>query len=308
MTILQGAWGDGLHDERGDMQRYTATYLRHRRTVDGVSPSTLKDLRSRLSSFEPGVPVADVTRRHVVSWLDSLEGLSPASRRAYLSAVRTFFTWCEDEGVVTKNPCRGIKGPKQVLGPPKRLHADEVAALIGVARSDLRTLTIVLFMLQEGLRRGEVARMQVTDLDPAERSLRVRGKGGGGLVTAVLPVSDESWEVMARYHASIGVRRWGPVIRSKVNPSAGVTPGRVSELVTDAMEAAGIRMPGDSTRTAHSCRHTACHDLLAMTNDVRLVQKAMRHATVATTEQYLRGTSDDLRPVMGGRSYLSAVA
>jgi site-specific recombinase XerD len=71
------------------------------------------------------------------------------------------------------------------------------------------------------------------------------------------------------------------------------------------MVEAGIKRPGDLTRTPHSCRHTMAHDTLARTSDVRAVQQALRHRSVRSTEIYLRGQTAELRAVIEGRKYAS---
>jgi integrase len=77
----------------------------------------------------------------------------------------------------------------------------------------------------------------------------------------------------------------------------------ISQLVHDAMVDAGVKRPGDPSRTPHSCRHTGAHDMLERTHDVRAVQQALRHASVRSTEVYLRGQVGQLGQVMGGRRY-----
>lgn len=284
-------------------------YLRHRRAVDTITTSTLVDLRSRLHHFADTIRVrpGSVTRRHVTRWLESIEHLSPATRRAYFSTVRVFFRWCVDEDIIAKDPTRGLNSPKVPTGVPKRLTAPEIAALIAEVRTDLRLCLIVLLMLQEGLRRGEIATLRIEDIDPAERTMLVRGKGGHGVHTAVLPITDETWSAMLRYRADLGHHR-GPLIRSLADPHRGISANRVSDLVSGAMIRAGVKLPGDHSRTPHSCRHTAAHDILARTRDIRAVQQALRHQSVTSTEIYLRGHASDLVPVMAGRSYLDVVA
>ena len=84
-----------------------------------------------------------------------------------------------------------------------------------------------------------------------------------------------------------------------------MAPSSISELVRQGMVDAGVKRPGDLTRTPHSCRHTTAHDILERTHDVRAVQQARRHRSVRSTEVSLRGQTAELRPVMEGRRYAS---
>jgi len=175
-------------------------------------------------------------------------------------------------------------------------------AMVATAAADPRTLVIVLLMLQECLRRAEIAALDVEDVDFAERTLAVRGKGGGGYHTAVLPISAETWDALMTYLA-VEEHRHGPLVRNRVRRDPRVAASTISELVKQAMVEAGVKRPGDSSRTPHSCRHTGAHDMLERTHDVRAVQQALRHATVKSTELYLRGQVGQLAEVMGGRRY-----
>jgi integrase len=179
-----------------------------------------------------------------------------------------------------------------------------VRALVDHCSADKRLLLMVLLMLQEGLRRVEVSRLNVEDIDFTERSLLVKGKNGQGRVTAALPISDETWRTLTAYLAEAGHRN-GPLLRNLVRGHGRLAPSTVSELVREAMRACGVKGERDLHLTPHSLRHTMGHDLLTHTNNVRSVQRAMRHASVRSTEVYLRGhVGEELRQIMGGRTYL----
>jgi integrase/recombinase XerC len=201
-----------------------------------------------------------------------------------------------------RDPTAGIRAPKVPEGVPKRMRADEARALVEVAAADPRTYLVVLLMLQECLRRMEIAALDVEDVDFAQRTLLVRGKGGAGAHTAVLPISTETWAALTGYLALEG-HRHGPLIRNRVRRSGRMAASTISQLVRDAMVDAGVKRPGDPSRTPHSCRHTGAHDMLERTRDVRAVQQALRHSSVRSTEVYLRGQVGRLGEVMGGRRY-----
>ena len=73
-------------------------------------------------------------------------------------------------------------------------------------------------------------------------------------------------------------------------------PGTISKLVAGWMAEAGVkRAPGDGV-SAHALRHTMASNMLDACRNVRMVQQALGHANVATTDRYLRhATMDELR-------------
>lgn len=277
----------------------------HRRLMSGqINRRTAEQLRSRLRSFcdlAPSDP-RRVNRRHVEKWMERPD-LRPLYRRSRLSALRGFTRWCVSEGHMTKDPCALVPMPKAPPGMPKRLTQDEAERLVAAVRHDRRTLLVVLLMLQEGLRRIEVSRLDVEDIDFAEHSMVIHGKGGHGCPTDALPITDETWRVLTAYLAEEG-HQSGPLIRNRVRKHGRTAPTTVSELVRQGMVDAGVKKPGNDLRTPHSCRHTCAHGVLAATGDIRKTQKVMRHKSIRTTEgTYLNGWVDDLRDAMSGRTY-----
>jgi integrase len=297
--------GDGEIEDMPSMHRLVLVYVHRRAAAGQINKRTATVLRSRLTDFADHAPANPkrVYRRHVEQWMERPE-LRPQYRRARLSALRGFTKWCVAEGYMVKDPTLTVPMPK--VGPqlPKRLTHDEATKLVDATSHDLRLRLIVLLMLQEGLRRIEVSRLNVEDVDWAERSMVIRGKGGQGCETDSLPITDETWRALDAYLASEG-HSHGPLIRNKVRAHGRMAATSISELVRAAMVDAGIKRPGDRLRTPHSTRHTMAHDVLSRTSDVRAVQQALRHRSVRSTEVYLRGQTSELRGIMGGRHYAS---
>lgn len=279
-------------------------YVSWRHGAGELNRRSANQIRSRLLDFAENAPSDPrrVSHRHVEAWLDR-PGLAASYRRSRFSTLRVFCRWAVAHGHMRRDPTAGITAPKVPAGVPKRMRLDEARALVETAADDLRTHLVVLLMLQECLRRIEIAALDVEDIDFAERTLLVRGKGGGGRHTAVLPISVETWSVLTMYLAVEGHRN-GPLIRNRVRKHGRMAASTISQLVHDAMVDAGVKVPGDPSRTPHSCRHTGAHDMLERTSDVRAVQQALRHASVRSTEVYLRGQVGELGRVMSGRRYM----
>lgn len=280
-------------------------YVAKRQAGGFLNERSAAQVRSRLSSFAAAVPrnPKRVHRHHVEAWM-ARPDLRPQYLRSRLSAVRGFCQWAVAEGHMSKDPTLLVPMPKVPPQLPKRLTEDEARRLVEATAHDRRLRLTVLLMLQEGLRRIEVSRLDVDDIDFAERSMVVRGKGGQGCETDALPITAETWAALTAYLAEEG-HTHGPLIRNRVRKHGRCAPSTISELIAEAMIAAGVKRPGDHLRTPHSCRHTMAHDMLKRTRDVRAVQQAMRHRSVRSTEVYLRGEVSELRSIMEGRKYAS---
>jgi integrase/recombinase XerD len=270
------------------------SYLHERQARGEFSDETARAVRYTLFNFADhvgDVPTHRLTRRHVETWLAD-DTLAAATMRARLTRLRMFCTWLVDQKFLKVDPTYGLKGPRRQRRLPRGLHNEDVQLTLD-ACPDRRGLLIVLLMVQEGLRCGEVARLQVGDIDATERLMLVRGKGGH---ERALPITDETWAALVDYLAETGVKQ-GPVIRSQVRPGRGVSPQHVSDLVRGWMGSV------DVAATAHALRHTCATDLLRSGVHLRTVQHALGHASLATTELYLPRVVGDLRTAMGGRKY-----
>lgn len=285
-----------------DLQRLTLRYVQERLAQGQINRRTAEVLRSRLWDFachtqaQPG----NVNRRHVETWL-ARPDLSPAYRRARLSSLRVFFRWCIVQGHMRRDPTLGVEAPKIPAYLPRALTAQEVGQLLGVL-PDARARLIVLLMVQEGLRRKEVAEAQLGDVDTYSRTMHVRGKGGGGQVTGTVPLSDQTWRALEDYLTLEG-HRAGPLVRSKKHPDRGITAHTLGQMVSDWMAEAGVKRAPRDGKSGHALRHSTAHHMMDNGASVREVQQALRHTSIRSTEVYLRGRVEDLRTAMAGRSY-----
>lgn len=239
---------------------------------------------------------ATVTRRHVELFL--ARGRTRGTKRQRLSIIKGFFGWCQVNGYVRKNPAANIPSVPVPRSVPRALRAAQVTDAIGAAR-DPRERVAISLMVQEMLRAQEVAGLELGDIDLDERLLLVRkGKGGH---QRVLPISAETAVAVARYLDQWPARS-GPLIRSYLDPAAPIQPRYLSALVAKAMHRAGI------AETGHALRHTGASDMLERGANIREVQIALGHASLGTTQRYLRWSDGrNLRKAMGGREYARAI-
>ena len=182
-----------------------AIYVDGRAARGEVTAVTASHFRSRLASLVAvaGPEVAQLDRAQVAAWQASIGHQRPASRRAYLSTVKTFCRWAVVEGLLPADPTLAVARVREPHRPPRRLSAGQVARL-GLVLPDLRAEVIIALMFGCGLRCCEVARLTIEDYDPAAGELVVVGKNSDG---RLLPVPAPVDAVLARWLAARG---WPP--------------------------------------------------------------------------------------------------
>lgn len=264
-----------------------AVYVEGRAARGEISPVTAAHFRTRLASLvavDPAASLDDIDRRYIADWQARIGGQRPASRRAYLSTVKTFCRWAIAEDLLTTDPTVAAARIREPRRPPRTLSAAAVARL-ALVLPDRRAEVIVALMFGAGLRCVEVARLAVADYDRAAATIDVTGKNGDG---RILPVRADLAGLLAGW---IGDRQAGPVV--------GITAGRISVLVSRWMAAAGIKTTRYDGISAHALRHTFAANTLRRCRNVRTVQTALGHQSLATTQRYLPWADlDELRAAM----------
>jgi integrase/recombinase XerD len=144
-----------------------------------------------------------------------------------------------------------------------------------------RDFAIVTLLSRLGLRAGEVAALELADVDWRAGELVVHGKGGG---TARLPLPADVGEALAGYLCR-GRPHW-PVralfVRARA-PYGPMTAAAVKGVVRWAAWRAGLGTVG-----AHRLRHTCATELLRAGGTLEAVGQVLRHRDVATTAIYAK--------------------
>jgi len=266
-------------------------YLAHLRTERRLSPHTESAYQRDLDAL-----VAYCDGEKVTAWkqLDNFhvrtfaarehrDGLNPRSVQRRLSALRGFFNYLIREKVLESNPAADIRAPKAAKRLPKTLDVDQVATLLERKPTDAlsrRDLAMLELLYSSGLRLAELAGLDVTDLDLADRTVRVLGKGSK---TRVLPVGGK---------AVTALRAWLGERKSIVKDGAGALfvgqNGR--RLGARAIQRRIGRWAAGSNLNVpvhpHLLRHSFATHLLESSRDLRGVQELLGHADISTTQVY----------------------
>lgn len=186
------------------------------------------------------------------------------------------------------------------------IQADEMKTLAeNVPQPKLRNELLIRLLWQTGLRRSEIAIIELENIDREERSMRVWS-----------PKTDD-WRTVY-YQPSLDtllsawIDRGGRLSFAEAeesdylfptNRAEHIVPMQVNEIVKQAAENAGIQdvMNRDAIGrprhriTAHALRHGHAVEALKSGIDVRTVQKHLGHTDIETTMEYLQLIDDDVR-------------
>jgi integrase/recombinase XerC len=253
-----------------------------RLSAEGRSPATIAAYRRDLAlvarvadELAPGI----VCRAVTAGFLDQVFSAgavtesergprSAASLHRMKAAVRAFFAWAAEADVVDDNPARSIRMHRLPRKLPVFLTTAEKKRLL----KELKGRT--------GIRLGELAALDMDDIDLDAKHLRVRAKGN---VPQVKFIKTDLRALLRRYLAER--RRHGrPEMEALFlsNRDGRLCQRQIANRLAHWLRKAGI----EKELTPHGLRHTFATHLYGATNDLLVVQRALGHRDVSTTQIY----------------------
>ncbi|HEX3928570.1 MAG TPA: tyrosine recombinase, partial [Gemmatimonadales bacterium] len=224
-------------------------------------------------------------------------GLSGATIRRHISAVRTWFGFLGEEGIVDRDPSDRLETPKRWRTLPDTLSVEEVDRLLDAPRVDepmaWRDRTLLELAYGAGLRVSEICDITLTDLFISEALVRAFGKGRK---ERLIPIGRTVISTLSVYLHTLrptldhGDTKGRVVLNARGGPLSRVGAWGV---VKKRAKQAGIT----KTVTPHTLRHSFATHLLEGGADLRAVQEMLGHADLSTTQIYTHVDRDYLRSV-----------
>jgi integrase/recombinase XerD len=261
----------------------------------------LRDLR-RLGEFALGRGIEDparVTRTHLRDFVYLLKdmGLSAATIRREVSAIRTYFGFLVGEGRVTDDPSDRLESPRRGRTLPETLSVKEVEALLAAPSVDQplgwRDRALLELAYGAGMRVSELCGLGLSDLLLPEQLVRIFGKGGK---ERLVPLGRAVIGAVSVYLHTLRPELDRGHSRGRVLLNARGEPlSRVGAwgIVKRSAERAGIA----KDVTPHTLRHSFATHLLEGGADLRAVQEMLGHADLSTTQIYTHVDREYLRSV-----------
>lgn len=164
------------------------------------------------------------------------------------------------------------------------------------SETPLRNRTIVGLLYWCGLRREEVATLEIKDIDFGQRVLTVIGKGSKQRTIPIRPELLSDLRILLQGRATTcdvikegkRVRIPAPVFlsaRTKPREPKAIDPSVINRVVTSASEHAGIKSPNPNMTNVspHLFRHSFGRHWLDSGHDLRVLSAILGHESIATT-------------------------
>ncbi len=277
-------------------------YLRYLLAEKNLSPLTLRNYRSDLTHFatylreEEDADPTTADRMMLRRYLGALkeQGMAGASLTRKVSTIRSFYRFLVREGKLESSPLTGLVAPKRERRLPSILSLEQLSSIIESADETtargLRNRAILELMYASGVRLSEVVGVDIRNLDLAERTLLVRGKGNKERIVLLgAPAEKAIHRYLSRGRPKLAT---GAEMALFVNRDGKRLSGRsIEKIVREHALKAGL----DQRVWPHLLRHSFATHLLDGGADLRIVQDLLGHASAQTTQIYTHVTEERQR-------------
>ncbi|MCX5800876.1 MAG: tyrosine-type recombinase/integrase [Candidatus Eisenbacteria bacterium] len=268
--------------------------------ADGKSERTqqayLRDLGKLKCWLKRDVEVSIITPDTLARFLANGNGepTSPLTINRTKTALRVFFRFLTDADYLNDNPARLIRSTPTDRRVPSYLSIDEARKLLStIANSDSalakRDHSMFSVLLSTGIRLGSLVGLNVSHLNLAQRTIAIRAKGGRQETVFLNP---QLCRLLAHHIMAQTADNTSSLFCSRNGGRLGTR--QVQLRFHHWLKAASITKP----LSVHSLRHTFATRLYSKTGDLRLVQRALGHKRITTTEIYARVEDKALRKAL----------
>lgn len=154
-------------------------YFLATKKLEGLSAATLKNYTYTLRKLEKffNKPASTISTGDIKMFMYSESNTkSPAGLNTFMTPIRLFFKFLQNEEFIVKDPCASIKPVKEPKREKKPLTEEQVEMLRDCLLSK-RDRAILEFFLSTGCRVAEVGNVKISDIDFVNKTLLVIGKG-----------------------------------------------------------------------------------------------------------------------------------
>ncbi len=233
-----------------------------------------------------------LNKDNVLAYLKYLDKMnlknSTISRR--ISALRTFYNYLMNEGLINSNIFLNVKNPKLEKKLPNYLNYTEMEELlesIDIKTDEgLKRRLLIEMFYSTGCRVSEIINIKVKDIDFLNKKIRIMGKGSK---ERIVYYGDYAKKYLDKY-LSKGLDKDYLFVNKHGDK---YTVEEIELIVKDIMKHLSIK----THVTPHTLRHTFATHLLNNGADIRSVQELLGHSNLSTTGIYTHVSSDRLKEV-----------
>ncbi|HOU00030.1 MAG TPA: tyrosine-type recombinase/integrase [Anaerolineaceae bacterium] len=297
IQIINRGLSNGFSEGFTDLQMAILQFLTDRKSQN-LSVGTINLYKKKLLTFENfcrenGVNHAvEITPDLIRLFIMHLQntGHNSGGVLTYYKSIRAFllFYWRENEPD-TKNPIMKVKSPRCVNEPIEGICLDNFQKLLSVCDSNSffgqRDKTILLLLLETGVRAQELLNINIEDIDITYSSILIRQ--GKGRKPRTVFMGSSARRQLKRYLKILN-RDKGALFINKEGDR--LKYGGLREVIRRVSLRAGLPEQG-----IHGFRRTFALEQLRRGVDIYTISRLMGHTSLQVLSRYLKQTTSDLQ-------------
>lgn len=246
-------------------------------------------LKEKGKNFEPELLSSQLANDYR-DWSLRVNQASPATWNRRKVALSSLAMWANEEGIITNDPIKSIRGAKEVPQAPHWIMDVDFNKLMakveeGLAsaktesgkRRAMRNAALISILVFAGLRESESAALANRDIQITPQRSTVVVRLGKGEKYRVVPLNKEACRHIEPWLEICGERPFD------------LTASGIQKLVNRIGKAAGI-----GHLYPHQLRHTTAKRMLDSGVSISMIQKILGHENISTTARYLTPSYEDL--------------
>jgi site-specific recombinase XerD len=276
-------------------------FCNYSKFIKGLSDSTIKRYSENITNF---INLSNINYFHELNEQKVLafffkgrveKKWKATTYRTYYMTLVVFFDWAVTNSHLQKNYVKGIDLPKIPKSLPKNLSKQQTNTILETAINypyshrflRYRSHAILATFVYAGIRKDELFKLTLDDVDIENRTLFINGKGDK---QRIVPISFNLSHILNRYLTE----------RSKLKKTcpAFFASFRLNKAYTDSGLRREVRLIRESSGIyfrPHVLRHTFATLMLEGGCDIFSLSKMMGHSDIKTTTLYLSASAEHLR-------------
>jgi len=267
---------------------------------EGISPYTVQGYVADLEKFATwfkktnGEPmrlrdVTPVDVRDYKAHLQTVKKYRPSTINRRLAALRTYFSWAIDEGLISDDPVR-VRNVEEPQTAPRSISEREYHRLLRAVQRDgsKRDVAIIQLLRHSGLRVGELCNLELEDIEMSKRKGKVIVRSGKGRRYREVPLNLDARRALQEYFAKDRPDVDDP------NVFIGQRKNGLTEVAIQDIVRKYARLAELEDVTPHVLRHTFAKSLIDKGVDLVTVKHLMGHKRLDSTARYTKPSKRDL--------------
>ena len=258
--------------------------FRNKLLAQNYSASSIRTYTHLVNRFVEFVGTANFNQEDLTKYLVKCrkEMFSASTMRQITSAVKLFANLMSIKDIDVSK----ISYPRKSNPLPKVLSVEDVRKILDET-TNLKHKAIIATLYSTGIRRGEILRLKVPDIDGNRNTIRINNSKGNK--DRIVPLSDMLKRVLREYYI-----KYQPNEYLFEGAKGGIySAASISQIIAKAAFRAKLKI----RVSAHMLRHSFATHLMEQGVNLRVIQEMLGHKSSRTTEIYTKVSSSTLAKV-----------